>query len=312
MREAEAKRRGKATNYRKCYIGLKVTSVPCHTDGSVRSRYVPRKEHHPFDTSIPQTGDNFYEDMLVDPPSDTEMASEESATPPGSPIAGDSPASLGEAGANYLEYTCRVAQNESAARSTQTPRLKLKLKAGGLKTSKVAPEVTRSVPGKATPKAATLRTGAPRTAAQILRSHPTTAAPVTQNAESTTPLRSPQHSRKRPVVEDEDDYEEIEKEEKEEERPSKRRKATPSTAKTAIPEAASAKSSAKTANAKNRLKTVGVQSPTKTVKKISMAVSVKKTATPVARGQAARRTSPISRGTEHLEKETGTILRHRS
>jgi hypothetical protein len=123
MREAEAKRRDKATNYRKCYIGLKVTSVPCHSDGSLRSRYVPRKDHHPFDISIPQAGDNFFEDMLVDPPSDTELVTEEGATPPGSPSVGDSPANLGEAGANYLKYTSMLAQNETSKKS---PRITFK------------------------------------------------------------------------------------------------------------------------------------------------------------------------------------------
>jgi hypothetical protein len=123
MREAEAKRRSKATNYRKCYIGLKVTSIPCHSDGSLRSRYVPRKDHHPFDISIPQAGDNFFEDMLVNPPSDTELATDDGATPPGSPIAGDSPANLGEAGANYLSYTNMLAKNETSKKS---PRITFK------------------------------------------------------------------------------------------------------------------------------------------------------------------------------------------
>jgi hypothetical protein len=192
MRVEEAMRRGKATNYRKCYIGLKVTSVPCYSDGKVSRRYVPRKEHHPFDISIPQTGDNFFEDMLVDPPSDTEVASEESATPPGSPTVVDSPVSLGEAGANYLKYSKFIAGDDTAVRSTKSPRI----------TFKALKQPGRSALSKAT----------------------TNKPPVVPNAKSTTPVVSP----KRQIVEYVDDeYEETEVEE--EVRPVKRRKATPNT-----------------------------------------------------------------------------------
>jgi hypothetical protein len=273
MREAESIRRGKVQIYRKCYIGLKVTSVPCHTDGSIRSRYVPRTKHHPFDITFPQAGDNFFEDMLVNPEEEPEPESQEAIDAGPSSEAGDSPANLGEAGAKYLEYTRRLAQDETAAGTTHTPRLKLKLKFNGLETNGRA---SRSAPGKATPKAAprgapalrtavpkiaassaaTSKTAAPKTATPILRTHPTTAAPITQNVKSTTPVISPQRSRKRPMFESEDDYEETEEEE---ERPAKRRKSLTRAAKMATPKKTSAKSSAKTAGAKTTPKATGAE-----------------------------------------------------
>ncbi|KAF1833075.1 hypothetical protein BDW02DRAFT_631499 [Decorospora gaudefroyi] len=64
MREAAVESNEKATKYRKCYIGLKVTLVPCRKDGTPVSGYTPRTEHHPWDTSVPQMGDNVFEDMF--------------------------------------------------------------------------------------------------------------------------------------------------------------------------------------------------------------------------------------------------------
>jgi hypothetical protein len=281
MRQAEAKRRGKATNYRKCYIGLKVTSVPCHTDGSVHSRYVPRKEHHPFDTSIPQTGDNFFEDMVVNPEEEPESDSQESVDAPQNPEAGNSPVHLGQAGADYLEYTRRLAQDESVERTTQTARLKLKLKAGGLQAGSLVPEVTRSASGTITPKTAPRKTATPKTAAQILRARPAAAALIMQNAKSTTPRNSPPRSRKPPIDDNEEDYEEDEESEDElrVERPSKRRKTTLSTSKTATPKETLLKSSAKATNAR-MMRTLG------------------------------RGASPFARAIEH--RETGRILRRKS
>jgi hypothetical protein len=296
MREAESIRRGKVENYRKCYIGLKVTSVPCHTDGSIRNRYVPRTEHHPFDTTFPQAGDNFFEDMLVNPEEEPEPESQEAIDAGPSSEAGDSPANLGEAGAKYLEYTRRLAQDETVAGTTHTPRLKLKLKFNGLETNGRAPDTGRSAPGKATPKAAPRgapalktavskiaassaatsktaapktaapKTAAPKTATPILRTHPTTAAPITQNAKSTTPVISPQRSRKRPMFESEDDYEETEEEE---ERPAKRRKSLTRAAKMATPKKTSAKSSAKTAGAKTTPKATGAEQTAAPARRIS-------------------------------------------
>jgi hypothetical protein len=67
LRVREATARKKASDFRKCYIGQKVTSIPCHSDGSLSSRYQPRVKHHPFDTSLPQIGDNMFEDVDPNP-----------------------------------------------------------------------------------------------------------------------------------------------------------------------------------------------------------------------------------------------------
>ncbi|KAH7407049.1 hypothetical protein DE146DRAFT_608193 [Phaeosphaeria sp. MPI-PUGE-AT-0046c] len=63
FREAEAKTREKHKKYRKCYIAYKCTAVPCRSDGSISSRYVPSKERHPFDTAMPRTGSNMFENI---------------------------------------------------------------------------------------------------------------------------------------------------------------------------------------------------------------------------------------------------------
>jgi hypothetical protein len=63
LRAKEAKTRGKAIKFRKCYIALKVTSVPCHSDGTLSLRYTPREKRHPFDLALPQTGENMFEDV---------------------------------------------------------------------------------------------------------------------------------------------------------------------------------------------------------------------------------------------------------
>lgn len=65
MRKTEAINRNKDTKYRKCYIAYKVTSIPWPSDRALRSRYVPRAQHHPFDTAIPQIGDNMFEDIEI-------------------------------------------------------------------------------------------------------------------------------------------------------------------------------------------------------------------------------------------------------
>lgn len=67
LNATEAKTRKKATAFRKCYIALKITSVPCHSDGTLSSRYTPRDERHPFDTAMPRTGENMFEDVDPDP-----------------------------------------------------------------------------------------------------------------------------------------------------------------------------------------------------------------------------------------------------
>lgn len=67
LRANEAQTRKKDTKFRKCYIGQKITSVQCYSDGTLSSRYVPRKKRHPFDTAMPRTGDNMFEDIDPNP-----------------------------------------------------------------------------------------------------------------------------------------------------------------------------------------------------------------------------------------------------
>jgi hypothetical protein len=76
LRHSTAIKRSKTTEHRKCYIGMKVTSVPCYSDGSVSSRYVPREEHHPYDTALPQIGDNVFEDIDPSPPTDEDTVAQ--------------------------------------------------------------------------------------------------------------------------------------------------------------------------------------------------------------------------------------------
>ena len=67
MRHGKAELCGKEAKFRKCYIALKITSLPCNSDGTVEGQYTPRANHHPFDTTIPRVGDNFFEDVLTNP-----------------------------------------------------------------------------------------------------------------------------------------------------------------------------------------------------------------------------------------------------
>jgi hypothetical protein len=67
LRPREAKMRKKDTMFRKCYIALKVTSVQCRSDGTLSSRYAPVEPGHPFDRSIPRSGENMFEDVDPDP-----------------------------------------------------------------------------------------------------------------------------------------------------------------------------------------------------------------------------------------------------
>ncbi|KAI4649058.1 uncharacterized protein J4E78_008576 [Alternaria triticimaculans] len=194
LREKEATKREKQIKFRKCYIALKITSVPCHTDGALRKSYTPRKEHHPFDISIPRVGDNFFEDILVNPVKNSKAPGNTVATAPveaNQPVVGSSPASLGEAGANYLRYT--------AAQSAAPKVLKAKASAPNAK------------------KTASL--SAPREAAA--------ASPVVPSS-AFAQKTSPKQSRKRPIVID-DDEEYVDVPEKETEvvkRTRKRQKAT--------------------------------------------------------------------------------------
>jgi hypothetical protein len=195
LRQIEAAKRGKRTEFRKCYIALKITSVPCHADGVIRKGYAPRKEHHLFDTAIPQVGDNFFEDMLVNPTEELPLSNATFATAlelPNDPVAASSPANLGEAGANYLRYT----QAQS-----------------GLQDGAKARPVSYNT--KKGPSQSGLREA---TASSFV-------APSSNGAQQT----SPQQSRKRTIAIDDDDeeYEDAPDEEADVvQRPRKRQKAT--------------------------------------------------------------------------------------
>ena len=194
LSETEATKREKQTEFRKCYIALKITSVPCHTDGALRKGYTPRKEHHPFDVSIPRVGDNFFEDILVNPVEELKAPGTTIATAPDEanhPVVGSSPANLGEAGANYLRYT----QAQSAA-----------------------PKASKAKPSASNAKKA-----------PSLSAHREVAAPSPVVPSSDVAQKiSPKQLRKRPIVID-DDEEYVDAPEKEAgvvKRPRKRQKAT--------------------------------------------------------------------------------------
>jgi hypothetical protein len=202
MRDAEAKKREKHRKYRKCYIGLKVTSVPCHSDGSLRRRYTPRKDHHPFDTSLPQIGDNFFEDILVNPPEDppTDLQPQDggkAATiePTGSSSIGSSPENLGAVGADYLKYTQLLNQDESAIRITKLPPVTPEKGSTSLKRGSAAPKKGGMAPSKS--------------AAAVPRTHHIAVSPVVQSTRTALPFVSPQRSRKRPIVEEDEEEDEL-------------------------------------------------------------------------------------------------------
>jgi hypothetical protein len=71
LRQEDAIKRNKAKNYRRCHIAQKVISVPCYKEGEdegeVDDRYIPPKDCHPFDTALPRTGANMFEDIETVP-----------------------------------------------------------------------------------------------------------------------------------------------------------------------------------------------------------------------------------------------------
>lgn len=110
-------------DFRKCDIALKVTSIPCDDEGNPVWQYQPREKHHPFDTALPQIGDNMFDHEDIDPPQE-EAGSE------------DSNVDLGEEGADYLRYTRHMEGDE------QNPEGDIPVADNGLTTR-------RSVTGKA-------------------------------------------------------------------------------------------------------------------------------------------------------------------
>lgn len=67
LRRKEALKQEKDSKFRKCYIAKKITSVPCDEDGSIVSSYLPATHGHPFDTALPRTGTNMFEDVDITP-----------------------------------------------------------------------------------------------------------------------------------------------------------------------------------------------------------------------------------------------------
>ncbi|KAJ4985776.1 hypothetical protein SVAN01_08772 [Stagonosporopsis vannaccii] len=67
LRLQEATRQDKANKYRRCYIAQKTVSVPCDEDGHVVGNYSPVLRRHPFDTALPRSGANMFEDVDVPP-----------------------------------------------------------------------------------------------------------------------------------------------------------------------------------------------------------------------------------------------------
>ncbi|KAH8728238.1 hypothetical protein GQ44DRAFT_769755 [Phaeosphaeriaceae sp. PMI808] len=63
MASAAAKTNGKGDKSRKCYIALKITSIPVYSGGYLPWGYITNKEHHPFDVSRPRSGANMFEDL---------------------------------------------------------------------------------------------------------------------------------------------------------------------------------------------------------------------------------------------------------
>lgn len=74
FRAKEAEKRGRNADFRRCYIAMKFTQVPCLEDRSILSRYVPTEgnERHPLDTALPRMGWNMYEDVDVSPEEEQE------------------------------------------------------------------------------------------------------------------------------------------------------------------------------------------------------------------------------------------------
>ncbi|KAF9695563.1 hypothetical protein EKO04_006634 [Ascochyta lentis] len=68
LRQREATRRDKESEFRKCYIAQKITSVPCDEEGNILDGYSPLDNSHPFDTATPRTGPNMFDGIEVERP----------------------------------------------------------------------------------------------------------------------------------------------------------------------------------------------------------------------------------------------------
>ncbi|KAF2124873.1 hypothetical protein P153DRAFT_129538 [Dothidotthia symphoricarpi CBS 119687] len=63
LRDEEAARRDKYTRFRTCFIGCKVTAVPCDEEGMAVKHYMPCERGHVFDTASPRTGWGMFADV---------------------------------------------------------------------------------------------------------------------------------------------------------------------------------------------------------------------------------------------------------
>ena len=115
LRQSTAIKRGKATKYRKCYIGMKTTSVPCYPDSSLSPRYEPRADYHPWDKILPQIGDNMFEDIDLNPMAETPVAQPQEV---------NTVLAVSADGANLPETdTVSIVQAEQGSGSQQTETL---------------------------------------------------------------------------------------------------------------------------------------------------------------------------------------------
>lgn len=172
MRHGKAELCGKEARFRKCYIALKITILPCNSDGTVKGRYTPRTNHHPFDTTIPRVGNNFFEDVLTSPVEELNPTSDSGASASASTFENgtdvdSSPVHLGEGGSNYLRYTRFIAHNKGKAAAQETEPIL-------------------------------------NTAGKTPSRHAGKNPPIARNADTALPVPA-QRKRKRPIVTDEDD-----------------------------------------------------------------------------------------------------------
>jgi hypothetical protein len=172
MRHGKAELCGKEAKFRKCYIALKITSLPCNSDGTVEGQYTPRANHHPFDTTIPRVGDNFFEDVLTNPVEELNPTSDSGASASASTFedgtdVDSSPAHLGEGGSNYLRYTRSTTHNKGKAAAQEAEPIL-------------------------------------NTASKTPSRHAGKNPPIARSADTALPVPA-QWKRKRPIVTDEDD-----------------------------------------------------------------------------------------------------------
>jgi hypothetical protein len=198
MRLTEAKNRDKDTKYRKCYVSAIKSSVPCNHDGEPSRRYVPREHHHPLDTAFPQVGNLIFEDMLDKSPEEPRRSKKKKTKEEhisAQPGSTDSPDVLRDIRAFYLKYA---------------PLL-----------DKDAPEVQTAQPVR--------KKVAPRSVMLNPRQRPAATQTAIRSVET---IESPKR-RKRPIVEEDEEYTDEEQDEEDDEddretakRPTKRHKAS--------------------------------------------------------------------------------------